>query len=57
MDDFLNIPIILLKDKDAQREIVDIYNEMQNKAKQLQEEAKFEFQNAKLEVEKMILGE
>ena len=57
MDDFLNIPIILLKDKDAQREIVDKYNEMQNKAKQLQKEAKDEFEKAKAEVEKMILGE
>lgn len=57
MDDFLNIPIIILKDKDAQREIVDKYNEMHNKAKQLQEEAKDEFKKTKVEVEKMILGE
>lgn len=57
MDDFLNIPIILLKDKDAQREIVDKYNEMKNEAKQLQKEAKDEFKKAKAEVEKIILGE
>lgn len=57
MEDFLNIPIILLKDKKAQIEIIDKYNELQVKAKQLQEEAKHEFAETKAKIEKMILGE
>lgn len=57
IEDFLNIPIILLKDKKAQKEIIDKYNELQIKAKQLQREANQEFLEAKTKVEKMILGE
>ena len=57
MDDFFNIPVILLNDIREQEQLVIDYNNILNKAKKLQNDAKYEFKQAKIKIEKIILGE
>lgn len=50
----MNVPLPLI---DKQREIVNCISTMRNKAKRLQEEGKVILENAKRDVERMIIGE